>query len=127
MKLSKNTGINKYAIKRQDNKHLPYRPIYSLGPVQLKTLKTYIKTHLKIGFIQPSKSLAGAFILFNKKPDGSFWLCVDYQGLNNFTIQNLYQLPLIKKALDWLHRGKQFAQLDLTSAYYQMRIKESDE
>ena len=53
-------------------------PIYSLGLVELETLKTYIKTHLKIGFIQLSKFFAGALILFDKKPDNSLQLCMDY-------------------------------------------------
>ena len=74
IKLPENTGINKHAIELQDGKQPLYRPIYSLGPVELETLKTYIKTHLKTRFIQPSKSPAGAPILFDKKPDGSFWL-----------------------------------------------------
>ena len=51
MELPKNTSINKYAIKLHESKQPLYRPIYSLGPVELETLKTYIKTYLKTGFI----------------------------------------------------------------------------
>ena len=91
------------------------------------TLKTYIKTHLKTRFIRPSKSPAGAPILFNKKSDDSLHLCVDYRGLNNLTIKNRYPLPLIKELLNRLGQAKRFIQLDLTSAYHQMRIKKSDE
>ena len=76
--------------------------------MELETLKTYIKTHLKTGFIQPSKSSAGTLILFDKKPDGNLWSCVNYQGLNNLTIKNQYPLPLIGEALDQLGRAKQF-------------------
>ena len=123
MELPKNTGINKYAIKLQDDKQPPYGLIYSLGPVELKTLKTYIKTHLKTGFIGSFKSPAGTLILFDKKPDGSFWLCVDYQGLNNLMIKNQYLLSFIGEALDWLSRAKQFTQLGLISAYHQMQIR----
>ena len=119
--------LNKHAINLEDSKQPSYGPIYSLGPVELKTLKTYIKTHLKTGFIQPSKSPAGAPILFDKKPDGSLRLCVDYQGLNNLTIKNRYPLPLIGESLNRLGRAKRFTQLDLTNAYHQMRIKEVDE
>ena len=125
--LPERTEFNEHAIDLEDGKQPPYGPIYSLGPVELETLKTYIETHLKTGFIQPSKSPAGASILFDKKPDGSFRLCVDYQGLNNFTIKNRYHLPLIGESLDRLGRAKRFTQLDLTSAYHQMRIKEGDE
>ena len=89
-------------------------------------MKTYIETHLKTGFIWPSKSPAGAPILFNKKPDGSFRLYVDYWGLNNHTIKNQYPLPLIVESFNRLSRAKMFTQLDLTSAYHQMKIKEGD-
>ena len=51
---------------------------------------------------------------------------MDYWGLNNLTIKNRYLLPLIGELLDWLGQTKRFTQLDLTNAYYQMRIKEGD-
>ena len=51
MKLTENMDIKEYAIKLQKDKQPLYRPIYSLRPVKLKSLKTYIKTHLKIKFI----------------------------------------------------------------------------
>ena len=108
MELPKNTGINKNAIKLQDDQQPAYGSIYSLEPVELETLKTYIETHLKTGFIWLFKSPAGALILFDKKPDGSFWLCVDYQDLNNLTIKNRYLLPFIGEALDWLGRATRF-------------------
>ena len=47
-------------------------------------------------------------MLFDKKPDGSLRLCVNYQGLNNLTIKNQYLLPLINKSLDQLGRAKRF-------------------
>ena len=88
MELPENTGINENAIELIKGKKLSYGPIYSLGSMELETLKTYIKTYLKTGFIRPSKSPTGASIFFDKKPDGSFCLCVDYPGLNNLTIKN---------------------------------------
>ena len=118
------TEMNQHAIKLQKDQQLPYRPIYSLGPVELKTLKTYIETNLANGFIWPLKLPAGAFIFFVGKLDGSLRLCVNYRGLNNLTIKNQYPLPLIGESLDWLGQAKKFTQLDLTSAYHQMRIKE---
>ena len=108
MELPENTGINKHAIKLEEGKEPPYGPIYSLGPVELETLKTYIKIHLKTGFIQPFKSSAGALILLDKKPDGNLWLCVNDWGLNNLRIKNWYPLLLIGKAIDRLGKVKQF-------------------
>ncbi len=108
IELPENTEMNEHAIELIDGKQPPYGLIYALSPVELETLKTYIETHLKTGFIRPSKSLAVALIFFNKKPDGSLRLCVDYRGLNNLTIKNWYPLSLIGEALDCLGRAKQF-------------------
>ena len=49
--LSENTGINEYAIELEEDKQPPFGPIYSLGPVELETLKTYIETNLANNFI----------------------------------------------------------------------------
>ena len=71
MKPPENTGITEHAIKLIEGKQPPYGPIYSLGLVELETLKAYIETLLKIRFIRPFKYPAGASILFHKKPNGS--------------------------------------------------------
>ncbi len=127
MELPENTSLNEHAIELVEGKQPPYRPIYALRPVELETLKIYIDTNLKTGFIWPSKSPAGALILFDKKTDGSLHLCIDYWGLNNLMIKNKYPLPLIGESLDRLGQAKWFTQLDLTSAYHQMRIREGNE
>ena len=49
--LPERTNLNEHAIKLEDGKQLLYKPIYSLKPVKQETLKTYIETHLKTGFI----------------------------------------------------------------------------
>ena len=88
MELPKITNMNKHTIKLIKEKQPPYRPIYAFSPVEPETLKAYIETHLKTGFIRPFKSPAGAPIFFNKKLDGNLCLCVDYQGLINLIIKN---------------------------------------
>ena len=100
--LPENTEMNEHAIKLEKGKQLPFGPIYSLEPVELETLRTYIETNLANGLIRSSKSPVRALILFDKKLDGSFRLCVDYRGLNNITIKNQYPLPLIGKSLNRL-------------------------
>ena len=49
--LPERTELNEHAIDLEDGKQPPYESIHSLGPVKLETLKTYIKTYLKTGFI----------------------------------------------------------------------------
>ena len=100
VKLLENTEINEHAIKLEEDKQPLFGPIYSLGPVELETLKTYVKTNLANGFIRLSKFPAETPILFDKKPDGSFRLYMDYRSFNNITIKYWYPLPLIAKLLD---------------------------
>ena len=76
--LPEHTGINNHAIDLVDSQQPPYGPIYSLGPVELETVKAYIETNLANGFIRLSKSSASTPILFNRKLDGSLRLCVNY-------------------------------------------------
>ncbi len=78
IELPEHTRINDHAIELVDNWQLPYNPIYSFGPMELETLKAYIENNLANSFIKPFKSLARVSILFNKKPDSSMRLCVDY-------------------------------------------------
>lgn len=49
--LSKYTKIKIYTIDLEKDKQLSSRLIYNLGPVELKTLKTYIVTNLTNSFI----------------------------------------------------------------------------
>ena len=78
MELPDNIRKNEYAIKLEEGKQPLFEPIYNLEPVELETLKTYIKTNLANDFIQPSKFSTKTLILFNRKPNRSFCFCVDY-------------------------------------------------
>ncbi len=124
MEFSEKTDINKLTIKLVYGKLLFYGPIYALSLVELETLKIYIKTYLKTGFIWPSKSLIGTSILFDKNLDKSLYLYINYQGFNNLIIKNRYPLLLISKSLDWLGQVKRFTQLNFINAYHWIRIWE---
>lgn len=93
---------NEHAINLEKSKQPTYWPIYSLGLVELETLKTYIETNLANDFIQLFKSPNRTPILFVQKPDGSPCLCINHRDLNNLIIKNCYPLLLIKESLDWL-------------------------
>ena len=118
VKLPEHNNIKDYLIDLINNKQPPYGLIYSLKPIELEILKTYIETNLANSFITLYKSLASISILFIHKKDSSFWLFVDYQGLNNLTIKNWYPLPLISKSLNYLGCAKRFTSLNLTNAYH---------
>jgi hypothetical protein len=83
---------------------------------------------LATGKIRPSKSPAGAPILFVPKKEGrGLRLCVDYRGLNRVTIMNRYPLPLMDELRDRVAGSKIFSKIDLKSAYNLVRIKPGDE
>ncbi|GJX91468.1 putative reverse transcriptase domain-containing protein [Tanacetum coccineum] len=54
------------------------------------------------GFIRPSSSPWGAPVLFVKRKDGSFRMCIDYRELNKLTIKNRYLLPRMDGLFDQL-------------------------
>ncbi len=91
-----------HAIELKPEKTPPFGLLYNLSQYQLKTLREYIEKNLGNGFIRPSKSLAGAPVLFTSKRDGTLRLYVDYRGLNFRTIKNRNPLPLIDEILDRL-------------------------
>ncbi|XP_061971882.1 uncharacterized protein LOC133694394 [Populus nigra] len=68
----------------------------------------------------------GALVLFVKKKDGTFCLCIDYRQLNKMMVKNWYPLPRIDDLFDQLKGARVFSKIDLRSGYHQLRIKEQD-
>ncbi|GJX77698.1 hypothetical protein Tco_0324509 [Tanacetum coccineum] len=63
---------------------------YRLAPSEMWELSNQLQELADRGFIRPSTSPWGAPILFVKKKDGSFRMCIDYWELNKFTIIQAY-------------------------------------
>ncbi|KAJ9557045.1 hypothetical protein OSB04_011659 [Centaurea solstitialis] len=76
--------------------------------------------------LQEFSSPWGAPVLFVKKKDGSFRMCIDYRELNKITIKNRYPLPRIDDLFDQLQGATYFSKIDLRSGYHQMRVREED-
>ncbi|KAI3827801.1 hypothetical protein L1987_01885 [Smallanthus sonchifolius] len=99
---------------------------YRLAPSELQELASQLQELADKGFIRPSHSPWGAPVLFVKKKDGSFRMCIDYRELNKLTIKNRYPLPRIDDLFDQLQGSTCFSKIDLRSGYHQLRVREED-
>ncbi|GKC83654.1 putative reverse transcriptase domain-containing protein, partial [Tanacetum coccineum] len=102
------------------------RAPYILAPSEMKELSVQLQELLEKRFIRPSSSPWGASVLFVKKKDGSFRMCIDYRELNKLTVKNCYPLPRIDDLFDQLQDSSVYSKIDLRSGYHQLRIKEED-
>ncbi|GJV33922.1 putative reverse transcriptase domain-containing protein [Tanacetum coccineum] len=92
----------------------------------MKELADQLQELSEKGFIRPSSSPWGAPVLFVKKKDGSFRMCIDYRELNKLTVKNRYPLPRIDDLFDQLQGSSVYSKIDLRSGYHQLRIREED-
>ncbi|GJY99806.1 putative reverse transcriptase domain-containing protein [Tanacetum coccineum] len=69
---------------------LDARAPYRLAPLEMQELSNQLQELTDKGFIRPSLSLWGAPVLFVKKKDRSFRMCIDYKELNKLTIKNRF-------------------------------------
>ncbi|GKD65660.1 putative reverse transcriptase domain-containing protein, partial [Tanacetum coccineum] len=99
---------------------------YRLAPSELEELSRQLKKLQDKGFIRPSSLPWGAPILFVKKKDGYFRMCIDYRELNKLTVKNRYPLPRIDDLFDQLQGSQFFSKIDLRSGYHQLRVHEDD-
>ncbi|GKB96188.1 putative reverse transcriptase domain-containing protein, partial [Tanacetum coccineum] len=76
------------------------RAPYRFAPSEMKELFEQLKELSDKGFIRPSSSPWGSLVLFVKKKDGSFWMCIDYRELNKLMVKNRYPLPRIDDLFD---------------------------
>ncbi|GKE01813.1 putative reverse transcriptase domain-containing protein, partial [Tanacetum coccineum] len=102
------------------------RAPYRLAPSEMKEFSEQLQELSDKGFIRPSSFLWGAPVLFVKKKDGSFRMCIDYRELNKLTVKNRYPLPRINDLFDQLQGSNVYSKIDLRSCYHQLRVREED-
>ncbi|GJY52140.1 putative reverse transcriptase domain-containing protein [Tanacetum coccineum] len=110
----------KKAEDKSEEKHLADVPIVRDFP------KDQLQELSDKGYIRPSSSPWGAPVLFVKKKDGSFRMCIDYQELNKLMMKNRYPLSRIDDLFDQLQGSSVYSKIDLRSGYHQLRVREED-
>ncbi|GJS99739.1 putative reverse transcriptase domain-containing protein [Tanacetum coccineum] len=102
------------------------RAPYRLAPSEMQELSNQLQELSDRGFIRPSTLPWRALILFVKKKDGSFRMCIDYRELNILTVKNRYPLPKIDDLFDQLKGSSVYSKINLRSGYHQLRVKYED-
>ncbi|GJZ04078.1 putative nucleotidyltransferase, ribonuclease H [Tanacetum coccineum] len=99
---------------------------YQLAPSKIEEFSGQLKELQDKGFIRSSLSPWGAPVLFVKKKDGSFRICIDYRELNKLIIKNRYPLPRIDNLFNQLQGSQYFSKINLRFRYHQLRVHEDD-
>nr|GEW52355.1 putative reverse transcriptase domain-containing protein [Tanacetum cinerariifolium] len=102
------------------------KSLYRLAPSEMQELSEQLQELHDKGFIWQSYSPWGSPVVFVKKKDGSFWMCIDYRELNKLTIKNRYPLLRIDDFFDQLQGSHYFSKIDIRSGYHQLRVHEED-
>ncbi|GKA38533.1 hypothetical protein Tco_0731084 [Tanacetum coccineum] len=90
------------------------RASYRLSPLDMQELSSQLQELTNKGFIRPSSSPWGAAVLFVKKKEGSFRMCIDYHELKKKTIKNRYPLLRTDDLFDQLQGSNVYLKIDLS-------------
>ena len=95
---------------------------YPLSAEKLNEQARQIEELVQKGLIRPSSSPWGFPVIFVKKHNGSWRMCIDYRALNRLTVKNGYPLPRIQELLDKVGTARVLSKIDLASGYWQIRM-----
>ena len=109
-------------IELEPGAEAPNKPAYRQSSAHNDELKKQLTALLDLGVIRPSKSPFASPVLFVKKQDGSWRLCIDYRALNRVTKKNRYPLPHQDDLIERLRHARYLTKLDLRSGYWQVRM-----
>ena len=71
-----------------------------LSVPEFEELKKQCTDLFEQGRVRISDSPYAAPIILERKPDGSMRMCIDYRGINEFTVRDAYPLPRIDELLE---------------------------
>jgi len=100
--------------------------IYPLSKDEREEVQKFVKDQLRKGYIRLSKSPQTLPVFFVGKKNRSKRMVMDYCNLNDQTVKNNYQLPLIIDLIDNMGGKKIFTKIDLRWGFNNVRIKEGD-
>ena len=87
--------------------------VYPLTVEEKQALRKWLDEELRKGYITKSKSPYASPFFFTKKKDGKLRLVQDYQKLNEYTIRDMYPLPLISDLIQQIEDAWVFTKFDI--------------
>ncbi len=117
----------KHFIDLMKSKMSCIESIYKMTRDELAAIQNYLDDTLEKKWIRSSSSSAEASVLFVKKLNESFRLCVNYRDLNEITVKNNYSLFLLSETLDCFAHKRHFIKIDICNVYHCIWICKSDE
>ena len=98
---------------------------YPMSSEKRTAMHQQITDLLKQGAIEPSYSSWASPLLFVKKKDNSWRICVDFRNLNAETKPDAYPLPRMSTLLQQIGQATLFTKIDLASGFHQVPVKQS--
>ena len=90
-------------------------------------MKEYITENFKKSFIELSKILYSAPILFTLKANGDLWFYINYWGLNAIMKCNCYPILLINEMLVWVLGCKYMTCVNIITAFNKLQMHSDSE
>lgn len=90
--------------------------------------KSLVEEHTKAGRIRPSSSpfASPSFLIAKADPTATPRWVIDYRRLNSVTVPDRFPLPRIDDILADCAKGKIWAKIDMTNAFFQTRMHPDD-
>ena len=102
------------------------RGLPRMSRAEIEATRDFLEDLLKRGWIEPSLASYGAPFFLVPKPNGGLRAVCDYRALNQVTRKIIPSLPLFENVMTELAGAKVFSGLDLTSMFYQIRVRPED-
>ncbi|XP_063635205.1 uncharacterized protein LOC134805954 [Cydia splendana] len=99
---------------------------YRLSPEKQRILVEQVDEMLSLDVIEPCESAWSSPVLIVDKKDGKPRFCLDSRKLNSVTKRDAYNLPYIAEILDNLRDARYLSSIDLSKAFWQIKIAEED-
>ncbi len=110
-----------------DSRRVGFQQPRKLSQVQAEALQQLVKDGLERGIIYETTSEIASAPTFAKKKDGTIRGCMDYRRLNKFTRRVAFPSQDPIRMIDRLRRAHRFTVVDLTAAYWQVRMAPESE